>query len=193
MGLRELARQLDVKNPQTIKFHLAKLHQEGLLPFAERPTTRIESERLGGSALIRIPIMGLVSAGPATQYASNDVKGYLRISSALLESRNYKELFALQVVGTSMNKAKLNGKPINNGDFAIIDAAKRSPKDGDYVVAVVDGLSNIKKLHLDNAHNQVVLLSESTDDYQPIFVHEDDNRDGLISGTVVQVIHTPSY
>src|SRR4051812_1510549 len=88
MGLRELARELGVKNPQNIKFHLKKLHAAGLLDFEERPSVQIDKRKLGISSLIRIPILGSVSAGPATQQANNEVSGYLRISSALLHSKN---------------------------------------------------------------------------------------------------------
>ncbi len=192
MGLRELARELDVKNPQNIKFHLRKLHEAGLLDFDMRPSVQIEKSKLGLSSLIRIPILGKVSAGPATQRADNEVSGFLRISSALLQSKNYKDLFALQVAGTSMNRANVSGKQINDGDYAIVDGSKRSPRDGDYVIAVVDELANLKRFLYDRENNQVVLLSESSEDYLPIFVHPEDSNEGLISGTVIQVVRQPS-
>ncbi|HVV67147.1 MAG TPA: S24 family peptidase [Candidatus Saccharimonadales bacterium] len=193
MGLRELARKLDVNNPQTIKYHLQKLHDAGLLNFAERPSVQIQKSQLGTSDLIRIPIRGSVSAGPATQLASDEVTGYLRISSALLKSRNYKDLYALKVVGTSMNRANIDGKPINDGDYAIVDGSKRSPRNNDYVVAVVDDLANLKRFFLDKENEQVVLLSESSEDYSPIFVHPQDNNERLINGTVVQVLKQPAF
>jgi SOS-response transcriptional repressor LexA len=189
MGLREISRVLGVKNPQTIKYHLQKLHAAGLLEFTEKPTVQIKN--IGLSKLVRIPIMGAVSAGPATQVASNEVSGYLRISSTLLESKNYKDLYALKVVGTSMNRANVKGKPVNDGDYAIVDGSKRSPRDGEYVIAVVDDLANLKLFHLDKDNEQVVLLSQSSEDYLPIFVHPKDNNEGLISGTVVQVMRQP--
>lgn len=191
MGLREIAREIGVKNPQTIKYHLNKL--EGEDGFDQRLSVQINKSHLGTSDLIRIPIRGTVSAGPATQLANSDVNGYLRISSALLRSKNYKELYALIVMGTSMNEANVNGKKINDGDYAIVDASKRSPKDGDYVIAVVDNLANLKRLHLDHENQQVVLLSESSESYMPIFVHPDDNNENLINGTVIQVVHQPSF
>ena len=191
MGLRAIARELGVKNPQTIKYYLEKLHSEGLLNYELKPSVKIT--KVGLSELIRIPILGSVSAGPATQIANNQTNGYLRVSSKLLDSKNYKDLYALRVVGTSMNMANVKGKHINDGDYAIIDGSKRSPKNGDYVIAVVDNLANLKRFHLDRENNQVVLLSESSDDYLPIFVHPEDNNEGLISGTVTQIIKQPSF
>lgn len=193
MGLRELARKLDVNNPQTIKYHLRKLHEAGLLNFAERPSVQIQKSRLGSSDLIRIPIKGSVSAGPATQVASDETTGYLRISSALLKTRNYKDLYALKVVGTSMNRANIDGKPVNNGDYAIVDGSRRSPKNNDYVIAVVDELANLKRFYVDKENEQIVLLSESSEDYTPIFVHPEDNNERLINGTVIQVLRQPSF
>jgi repressor LexA len=191
MGLRELARELGIKNPQNIKFHLRKLSEAGLINF-DRPSVQISRSKFGSSSLIRLPILGSVSAGPATQRADNQLNGYIRISSALLESRNYKDLYALKVVGTSMNKANVSGKSINNGDYAIVDGSKRSPEDGDYVIALVDEHANLKRFLRDRENNQVVLLSESSEDYLPIFVHPEDSNEGLISGTVIQVMHQPS-
>lgn len=191
MSLREIARELGVKNPQTIKFHLQKLHGAGLLDYEQRPTVQIQKDMLKTSDLIRIPILGTVSAGPATQIVSNETKGYLRVSSKLLSSKNYKDLYALQVVGSSMNRANINGKTVDDGDYAIIDSSKRSPHTGEYVIAQVDNLANLKKFHLDNKNKQVVLISESSEDYLPIFVHPEDSSEGLISGTVVQVLKQP--
>lgn len=191
MGLRELARLLDVNSPQTIKFHLKKLHDAGLIDFS-KPSVQIDKNKLGPSSLIRIPIMGKVSAGPATQRADNTICGYLRISSNLLQSKNYKDLFALKVVGTSMNRANVSGSNVKDGDYAIVDRSKRSPSNGDYIIAVVDELANLKKFHYDKANNQVVLISESSEDYSPIFVHPEDSNEGLISGTVVQILRQPA-
>jgi repressor LexA len=192
LGLRQLARELGVKNPQTIKYHLTRLYEKGLLQDAPRASVKIEKSKLGESSLITIPIKGTVSAGPATQYATDQVTGYLRVSSTLLNTKNYKDLFAAKVVGNSMNRANVNGQTVDDGDLAIIDASKRSPKNGDYIVAVVDGLANLKKYLLDKINNQIVLVSESSEDYQPIFVHPEDDKDSLINGTVIQMMKYPA-
>lgn len=194
MGYRALARELGVKNPQTIKYHLGKLHEAGHLNFEEKPTNRIELNALGQSHLITIPVMGAVSAGPPTQEATNQVSGYIKVSSALLRTRNYKDLFALKVSGLSMNKAEIDGKRINDGDYAIIDRSKKSPKNGDRVVALLDGgLATLKRFVKDEQNQQIVLVSESSEDYMPIFVDPSDDSGNLIQGTVVRVIHQPSF
>lgn len=191
MGLREIARAVGVKNPQTVKYHLQKIAEAQDLQ--ERASVRIERNALGASDLVRIPIKGRVSAGPATQYATDDTQGYLRISSNLLSSRNYKDLYALMVVGTSMNRANVESNPVNDGDYAIVDASRLNPANGKYVIAQVDGLANLKRFYLDKDNGQVALMSESSDYYEPIFVHLDDSSENLIRGTVVQVVNTPSF
>ena len=68
----------------------------------------------------------------------------------------------------------------------IVDSENISPRDGDYVVSIIDGMANIKKYRLDKANERIVLLSESTKDYAPIFIHRDD--DFRISGKVLDVV-----
>ena len=52
-------------------------------------------------------------------------------------------------------------------------------------------MANIKKFHFDRENSRIVLVSESSKDFPPIFIHEDD--DFNISGKVVQVIKKPSF
>ncbi len=193
MGLRQIAREIGVKNPGTIKYHLKVL--ESYQNFGERQSVQIEKNKLGSNSdLIRIPIKGYVSAGPATKTASDETTGYLRVSSKLLSpSRNYKDLYALVVSGTSMNQAKVNGKTINDGDYAVVDSSKRSPRNGEYVIAQVDNLRNIKRLYVDEENKQIALLSESSENYLPIYVHPEDNNENLINGTVVKIVRQPSF
>lgn len=52
------------------------------------------------------------------------------------------------------------------------------------------GKAAIKRFIDDRANGQVVLLADSFYDYEPIFLHEDD--DFSISGKVVAVIKNPA-
>jgi SOS-response transcriptional repressor LexA len=108
----------------------------------------------------------------------------LKISKRL--APNKKSVFALRAEGNSLNKAHIGGKNIESGDFVIIDSENTSPHDGDYVVSVIDGMANIKKYRLDKDNSRIALLSESTQEYSPIFIHEND--DFRISGKVVEVV-----
>ena len=90
-----------------------------------------------------------------------------------------------------MNKASVGGKNIEDGDYVIIDGQDKHPKDGDYVLSIINGMANIKKFVKDEKNNMVVLLSESRQYFPPIYIHEDDLSDYVISGKVVQVIEGP--
>ena len=53
---------------------------------------------------------------------------------------------------------------------------------------VIENIANIKKIYFDHEEELVVLRSESSEDFSPIYISPNDEWDGLISGTVIQVI-----
>jgi SOS-response transcriptional repressor LexA len=88
-----------------------------------------------------------------------------------------------------MNRAEIGGKRIEDGDYVIVDVSDKHVRNGDIVLSIIDGLANIKKFYLDKKNNQVILMSQSTKDFPPIYIHEND--DFMINGKVVQVIKKP--
>ncbi len=88
-----------------------------------------------------------------------------------------------------MNRAEVNGKKLEDGDYIIIDSEVQKPKSGDIVLSIIDGMANVKRYYEDKENNQIVLLSDSTHDFPPIYIHKDD--DYHINGKVVQVIKKP--
>ncbi len=91
----------------------------------------------------------------------------------------------------AMNRAMVNGNTIEDGDYLLVDSDQTSPSNGDIVLSVIDDMANIKKYVWDEANNQIVLVSESTKDIPPIYIHEDDSF--MINGKVIQVIKKPKY
>ena len=85
-----------------------------------------------------------------------------------------------------MNKANINGKNIEDGDFVIVDAEQQNPESGQYLISIIDEMANIKKFVLDQKNKRIILKSESTRDYFPIFIHENDNY--RFAGRVVDVM-----
>ena len=86
-----------------------------------------------------------------------------------------------------MNKAIVRGAlTIEDGDFVIVDRARTIPKDGDIIVAVIDGMATIKRYRLDKENERIMLEADSTETYAPIMIHPDD--DFQISGTVIDLI-----
>lgn len=72
----------------------------------------------------------------------------------------------------------------------IIDRNRNTPRNGDCVVAVVDGLANIKMFFREQ--DRIILVSESSEHYDPIFITPEDQSDSLIGGTVIQVVAKPN-
>ena len=92
----------------------------------------------------------------------------------------------MRAEGNSLNRASIDGKNVESGDFVLVDSESTLPRDGDYIVSVIDGMANIKKYLLDKKNSRIALLSESTQEYSPIFIHESD--DFKISGKIIEVV-----
>ena len=90
-----------------------------------------------------------------------------------------------------MNRASVNGKSIDDGDYVIVDGEDKNVKTGDYVLSVISGLANIKRFTEDKVNRQIVLQSESSQFFPPIHIHEDDLDEYLVNGKVVEVIKDP--
>lgn len=74
---------------------------------------------------------------------------------------------------------------LDEGDIAVIDRAVE-PRDGDIVVAAVDGEFTIKQLDLSHQHEGYVLLQPANKKYQPIRV--DNNNTLQLFGVVLYTI-----
>jgi repressor LexA len=190
MTLREIGELIDERHPQKIKHHLQQLEQKGFIEI-DRENNLIRSVDPNANptaSLLVLPILGSADCGPAAIFADENIHGYLRVSDKLV--RRKPGLFVLRAIGSSMNQASIDGKTIEDGDYVVIDSEYRTPDSTDYVLSVIDGVCNIKKLILDEAHQQIVLLSESSHNYPPIIIHPEETQ-YFVNGKVVQVIKKP--
>ena len=187
-SLRSIAEMIGAKGkPQTAKYHLLQLEQKGFIQMnLDEGILKVVKKGYNlkrKSPLYSIPIIGTANCGPATIYAQQNIDRYLKVSSGMLP-KNKKSLFALIADGPSMNKVSLTGKNIESGDFVLIDSNVHSYKNGDIVVAIIDGMATIKRYHQDIG--SIRLEADSTEDYLPIYLEEGDNF--IINGKVVGVI-----
>lgn len=195
LSLRQIAGLIGADNkPQIVKHHLLQLEKAGLIQL-NLDAGIIKAIKQGyvkgatKSMLYSIPLYGAANCGPANIIAEDRIEGYLKVSSRMLP-RIKQNLYALKADGPSMNLAKIRDEvTIEDGDFVIVDSTYRSPKDGDIVVAVIDGMATIKRYRVDKENQQILLVAESTEKFLPIFIHEGD--DFLVSGKVVDVIKKP--
>lgn len=186
--LREVGGEIGCPSAQQVKHHLEQLVGRGLVTF-DRATKTARAARpvFSPAGLVPVPIVGAANCGPATIFANENIEGYLRVSPKLLKKTS--RVFAVRAQGISMNRAQVDGQTIEDGDYLIIDADYRNPQNGDIVLSVIDDAANIKKFLWDDETGQIVLVSESTKDIPPIYIHEDDSF--MVNGKVVQVIKKP--
>jgi len=188
-SLRKIAELLGAKGkPQIAKYHLQQLEKRGLIQMnLDEGVLKLVQKGYNHatkSPLFAIPVVGAANCGPAVTYADQKVDSYLKISSSLLP-RNKNRLFAIKADGDSMNRAKINGKSIETGDYVLVDREAKYGN-GDVVLAIVDGLATIKEFYLDKTHNRIILKANSDHEYMPIYIGEDDQF--IINGKVVDVI-----
>jgi repressor LexA len=185
MTLREIGELVGESHPQKIKHHLDQLKKKGFI--REGMSGSIQPAQKASGEFIHIPLVGRANCGEALSFAEEDFNGYLTVSRNVVPRS--EDLYAVRAVGDSMNEAQAtaNKKAINDGDYAIIDPRAKVPKDGDYVLSVIDGSANIKKFYKDG--DQIILRSESSRDYPPIVIHKKDyDQKYMIAGEIVGVI-----
>ncbi len=189
MTLRDIGDCIKEPLPQKIKHHLEQLEKKGFIKYdrKNKSISRVKTNSKILSLFVSVPVIGAANCGPATIFANENIEGYLKISKNILNK--CKNVFAIKAQGLSMNKSNINGMSIEDGDYLIIDSDYRTPRNGDVVLSVIDDMANIKKYVFDEANNQIVLVSQSTKDIPPIYIHEDDSF--MINGKVIQVIKKP--
>lgn len=124
-----------------------------------RPARPADLRRLAGRRGIRVAPVA-VAAGfpsPAQDYYTGDID----LTEMLVEDR--AATFIVRVSGHSMT-----GAGIDHGDELLVDRSK-TPRDGDVIVAVLDGELTVKRLRLTGAG--VVLQAENAE-YPDITVAE---------------------
>jgi len=193
LTLREIGELVDEGSAQKIKHHLEQLEKRGLVLIDRHRRTirRIDQGLDRKTGIVQVPIFGAANCGPAERVADQFIEGYLSISSRILPK--IRGLFAIRAVGHSMNKANVDGEKIEDGDYVLIDGEDITPRDGDYVLSVIGGVANIKKFRKDKKRGHVILMSESTGDFPPIYLDPKDVSDYIINGKVVRVIKKPKF
>ena len=192
-SLDEICTHFELASVSTAHYYIDKLKKEGYL---EKISNRPRAINLNSDEVINtiipkkiesfsVPVLGSANAGPAIIFAEENISGYLRISRNNLNRKN--GVFALRVKGDSMNKAKINGKNLEDGDFVLIDSGYKNPKNDDYVLSVIDGCANLKKFERDAKTGEMRLLSESNNPkHKPIHVSSED--DFMVNGRIIAVV-----
>jgi repressor LexA len=176
--IEELRRLLGVGSTRTVLRYLNALKEEGYidrwsgargLRMRRRQTARSLETRL-------VPIVGEAPAGQLMP-AEENMLGQVQIPKDFLKPPNAK-FFLLRVRGDSMNRSKIEGQSIEDGDLVLVRQQERADP-GKIIVALVDGEATIKKLV--KGPGYYVLQPESTSPKQrPIIVAKDFRVQGVV-------------
>jgi repressor LexA len=193
-SLGELQEMLGFKSKRGVVNHLIALENKGYIIRTSEPRgiqildSQDDDNNIVYEYLIGIPIFGYANAGTPLAVAEEDWIGKIKVDKSILGKKSNKELFALIVKGTSMNKRVLEGETIEDGKYIVIDK-DAEVQEGDTVVAIIDNSATVKNISFKN-DDMVVLYPESNDSkHQPIYI--DSNSDFLINGKVIKVLNNP--
>ena len=197
LSLREMAKLIGMprESPQKIKHHTLQLQKKGFITIdrnqgvmsrAGDASSLVSGLLKKTSQLFSIPIVGIANCGPATIFAEENFQGFLKVSSKLLSKSKPDGLFAIKADGSSMNRAEISGKTIEDGDYMVVDSQELNPTTGDVVLAIIENKATIKRFIDDRQNGQIVLKADSSFDYEPIFLHPEDEFS--INGKVVGII-----
>lgn len=192
LTLRELGVMVGVgEKPAIVQHHLNQLERKGFLRVDRKnKKTELLFDK-EDDRLVRIPVLGAANCGEALNYPSEYAESYITISKTLLGGLRAKVTAALKASGDSMNRAEISaisgGKvSIEDGDYVLIDTSNLGGNfDGRYVVSSIDGMANIKRIK--QGEHGIMLISESTKDYPPIYIDESEQH-YFVQGLVVGVI-----
>jgi repressor LexA len=180
-SLEELRLELGVGSTRTVFRYLEMLEVDGAIerrPGA--PGVKLLKPSLVGTQTRAVAIVGHAAAG-SPMLAEENVEAWVRLPKpwAIPASDNF---FLLHIRGTSMNKARVEGGTIDDGDLVLVHQ-QPTAKTGDIIVGLVDGEATVKRLVA--ASGYCVLKPDSKDaKHRPILVE----RDFRVLGKVTRVL-----
>lgn len=168
-SIREICAALNFKSTSSVHQYIARLAEKGYIDKGDLKTRAIKI--VGDEPTISIPIVGKVAAGEPI-LAQENIEDYFSIGENFFSQSDLKnETFVLKVQGESMINAG-----INNGDYIIV-SKENTARNGQIVVAMIDGNATVKTFYKEKDH---VRLQPENDTMEPIIV-----KDVQIVGKVV--------
>lgn len=160
----------------TVHRYLKSLNDDGILAYNGRrqiQTDRMDKEQVSYS----MPVLGYVACGVGEE-EKEEVIEYIRLPESLIGKGDF---FVLISKGESMIEAG-----IYPGDYVVINKNQK-PSVGDIVVALHEGMSNLKVLRRTEDGKRYYLESCNSDKkmYPDIYI-----KDLEIQGVAISVIHS---
>jgi repressor LexA len=172
--IEEIAEHFSLRSLATVHKHLSNLQEKGLIRRAwnrsralELVPTEVRVEA------VELPLLGRVAAGSPIEA--------IEASETIFVPENMvgrRETYVLQVKGDSMIDEQ-----IRDGDYVIVEN-RRSARDGEMVIALLDGDSvTLKKMYREGGGR--VRLQPANARLKPMFVDQDRLK---IQGVVIGVL-----
>lgn len=177
--LREMREHFGVSSDNSILKHLKALEEKGFIEKNDTPRgikllNSIKEKLVAAGNVIRIPLLGTIPAGGPV-LSEEHVIDYFEVGQDLLKRPSGS--FALRVTGLSMIDAG-----ILEGDF-VIATRDIEAKEGDIVIALVDGENTVKRYRKNGQH---VWLEAANPDYNDIEVGEYLEIQGVVTAVIRQ-------
>jgi repressor LexA len=173
----ELRRALGAGSTRTIMRYLEELEEAGEIErWPGARGLRVLKRPKSGLQTRSIPLVGEIPAGPM-MLAEENIEAWVRLPEEYLTSRSAR-MFLLRVRGDSMNRARVAGGLIEDGDLVVVH--QRPANAGDIVVALIDGEATLKRLA--RGPGYAVLRPESRNPtHQPIVAGDNLILQGVVS------------
>ncbi len=176
--IKEMKENFNVNSDNSILKHLKALGEKGFIKKDDTPRgiklLRSVKDKLMGMGGISLPILGHIPAGGPV--ASEEyTTGWMNVGEDL--ASNAKDFFLLQVTGNSMIDAG-----IFEGDLVLVNT-KKTPRDKDIVVALVDNDNTLKRFV--NSNGKVYLKAENKD-YSDIYPENELMVQGVVTSLIRQ-------
>lgn len=168
-SVREICAALGFKSTSSAHQYIWRLAEKGYIDKGDLKTRAIRV--VGTESTISVPIVGKVAAGEPI-LATENIEDYMSIGESFFSKDALKnDNFILKVQGESMIEAG-----INNGDYIIV-SKQNTARNGQIVVAMIDGEATVKTFYKEKDH---VRLQPENSTMDPIIV-----KDVQILGKVI--------
>ena len=177
--LKEMREHFQVSSDNSILKHLKALEEKGYMQKDDTPRgiklLSSVKERFDMAAeSIRLPILGSIPAGGPVM-TDEYINGYMTLGEDL--AKNDKDFFLLTVTGNSMIDAG-----IFESDLVVVNS-KKTPRDGDVVVALVDNANTLKRFVKKDGK---VYLKAENKNYSDIHPREELVVQGVVTALIRQ-------
>lgn len=170
--IREMRERFNVSSDNSILKHLKALEDKGYIEKDDTPRgiklfdsvkKRLESET------VKLPLLGFIPAGGPVD-TEEYVEGWYDVGPDI--AKGGEGNFVLRVRGESMIDAG-----IHDGDLVVVDG-KKSARNGDIVVALVDNQNTVKRYIKDGSK---IYLHAENDAYEDIYPEEELMIQGVVT------------